>query len=314
MKIKQAKNLHNCTGSSHFHWHPDPAFDPDAIGKEVLGEWGYGNMFAYLFRRFGYPAFGWDGDKEMFGYTLTTPMKGVYLYVNQNGFAYRAKKEIESKLNDENRSPRFEYRVRLRDWALKNHGVTLFDMWDWSETPEQHKVLLQWLRQNHKAESDTGVVGLDTKILEDHYPTTMDDRAILQSFWDFLQEQHQLYWDLYQSVEVAPPRDASIESGSLRDKVVNAFRAAINDLLRPVNVHDWQINCLGKSDRRSVEPSYMSGYGACLLSEAYQPSQVEDYFIAIAALKRIGSGNTVKGMKIALENLASSSKNDRSST
>ena len=58
----------------------------------------------------------------------------------------------------------------------------------------------------------------------------------------------------------------------------------------------------------------MSGYGACLLSEAYQPSQVEDYFIAIAALKRIGSGNTVKGMKIALENLASSSKNDRSST
>lgn len=255
MKIKQAESLKDCTGSANFPWHPDPAFNPDVIGKEVLGEWN----------------------------------------------SYRVKKEIESRLHDENRSPRFQYRVRLRDWALKNHGVTLFDMCEWAETPEQHKVLLQWLRQNHKAESDPGVDGLDTNVLENHYSTTMDDRAILQSFWDFLQEQNQLYWDLYQSVEVAPPCDALIESGSLRDKVVNALRAAINDLLQPVNVRDWQINCLGRSDRPGVEPSYMAGYGACLLSEAYQPSQVDDYFVAIDALERLGGGNTVKGMTIALE-------------
>ena len=40
-----------------------------------------GDLFAYLFRRFGYPDLGWDGSKELVNYCLTTPMPEVFLLV-----------------------------------------------------------------------------------------------------------------------------------------------------------------------------------------------------------------------------------------
>lgn len=38
-------------------------------------------MFAYLFRRFGYPKCGWDGGKELSVFYLTTPDDGIALKV-----------------------------------------------------------------------------------------------------------------------------------------------------------------------------------------------------------------------------------------
>lgn len=41
-----------------------------------------GAMLAYLFRRFGYPINGWDGQKSLVWYFLTTPDPAVLLWVD----------------------------------------------------------------------------------------------------------------------------------------------------------------------------------------------------------------------------------------
>jgi hypothetical protein len=56
-------------------------FDPGKIAESVLGGIRGGQLFAYLFRRFGYPNDGWDDRKELASYLLNTPMCDVFLSV-----------------------------------------------------------------------------------------------------------------------------------------------------------------------------------------------------------------------------------------
>lgn len=245
---------------------------------------------------------GWDDYKDIFGYTLTTPMRHVYLYVNQNGFAYRIKDSLEQKLIEEAWALRNAYRDRQKDWIKQVHGVEIFSFWDWKESPEQLDAMLSWLRDHHKHPDDSGE-GEASQVIQTYYLPTLNSDKPRRSFWNYLEEQYSHYSKLYDAVEVAPPRESPIEPGSLREKVVNALRASIKDLLRPVKVRDWQINCLGKvSDRdarRLLEPSYMAGYG--VFTEVYQPDRVEQYFEAIKAFKRLGKGDIVKGMVRAID-------------
>lgn len=54
----------------------DPIFTP-IFGKKL----DYGHLFAYLFRRFGYPNRGWDDYKDHSCYMLTTPREDVMVSV-----------------------------------------------------------------------------------------------------------------------------------------------------------------------------------------------------------------------------------------
>lgn len=54
----------------------DPIFTP-IFGKKL----DYGHLFAYLFRRFGYPNIGWDDYKDHSRYILTTPREDVMISV-----------------------------------------------------------------------------------------------------------------------------------------------------------------------------------------------------------------------------------------
>jgi len=49
----------------------------DAVGDHIE----YGSLFAYLFRRFGYPNSGWDDYKDLTQYHLSTPCKDMILQV-----------------------------------------------------------------------------------------------------------------------------------------------------------------------------------------------------------------------------------------
>jgi len=59
-----------------------------ALDADIQGNFGgdppAGIVFMYLFRRFGYPRFGWDGLKKLTQYHITTPMAGVVLTVEPN--------------------------------------------------------------------------------------------------------------------------------------------------------------------------------------------------------------------------------------
>ena len=51
---------------------------------------GYGALFAYLFRRFGYPDTGWDDDKQLVKYYLATPEPDMVLAAHPSGGECRA--------------------------------------------------------------------------------------------------------------------------------------------------------------------------------------------------------------------------------
>lgn len=56
------------------------AFNP-VLAATVGAELEYGSLFAYLFRRFGYPNQTWDGPTELACYLLSTPRCDLFLRV-----------------------------------------------------------------------------------------------------------------------------------------------------------------------------------------------------------------------------------------
>jgi hypothetical protein len=55
--------------------------DPGKVAAKELPNIKGGRLFAYLFRRFGYPTLGWDGYKQLVEYAITTPQSGLFLTI-----------------------------------------------------------------------------------------------------------------------------------------------------------------------------------------------------------------------------------------
>lgn len=55
--------------------------DPGDIATEILPGLRGGQLFAYLFRRFGYPNPNWDSRKNLVSYALSTPDPNVILLI-----------------------------------------------------------------------------------------------------------------------------------------------------------------------------------------------------------------------------------------
>lgn len=56
-------------------------FAPGVLAAEILPSLRGGQLFTYLFRRFGYPSWGWDEYKTLVQYCITTPADGVFLTI-----------------------------------------------------------------------------------------------------------------------------------------------------------------------------------------------------------------------------------------
>jgi hypothetical protein len=55
---------------------------PSEAAKKIFGRLDGCTLFAYMFRRFGYSVYGWDGYKGLASYLITTPTDGIYLRVD----------------------------------------------------------------------------------------------------------------------------------------------------------------------------------------------------------------------------------------
>ncbi len=83
--------------------------NPGDAAKSILGDKvSSGDMFLYLYRRFGPPSSHGDTFKSAGDYYLTTPMQGVYLRISATGndwtegfFGFLAKGEIWERLREE---------------------------------------------------------------------------------------------------------------------------------------------------------------------------------------------------------------------
>ncbi|HDR9103288.1 TPA: hypothetical protein QDB04_000006 [Burkholderia vietnamiensis] len=102
---------------------PDGGFINPVV-MEACGEaMDYGKLFAYLFRRFGYPNFGWDGYKELAKYILTTPHKDMFLcivpYVGDSTelhFSFVAPFELYRAAENYGQRFRLAWEQRAFDW------------------------------------------------------------------------------------------------------------------------------------------------------------------------------------------------------
>lgn len=83
--------------------------DPGSIAENVFSEINGGELFAYLFRRFGYPNIGWDKEKQLVEYAITTPIDDLFLtvfpYTGGNRpdlmFGYSLSRSIEEAVSKE---------------------------------------------------------------------------------------------------------------------------------------------------------------------------------------------------------------------
>lgn len=226
-------------------------FDLDEPAKQILGEPKPSDVFAYMFRRFGYPRFGWDDYKTLVQYYITTEMEGVVLMVRPafaggGTFGYVLRKDINQACMEEDRKPYTELYERFEAWVIETKGIETIHEYFEPDLAKLNRVWQAW-----------------TKTHENNNFKTQEDAEMV-----FFAEQANITNDLleeYSKIEPQPgrvPMDERLDD-SIMKQCYNALCAAIEDLLQSVHVRDAVINVCGKvrGDVDCVEYSLMAGIG-----------------------------------------------------
>ena len=239
-----------CGESSHI-------FELESAAEMITGKLDAGDVFMYLFRRFGYPKFGWDDQKQLVVYRLTTPMPGVILIVEPNVtgaflFGYIMRKDIAEAYAEEDRKPFTERYERFEAWAMKEKGIETIHLFYEPDREKLNRVWRAWAIVNEIR---------DFKSRVDVEQTFYNEQAGITE--TLLKE--------YLKIEPYAKQTAlkDLSEGSIRKQVHIALCNTITDLLRPVYVRDVMINIVGavgwdaslNKDKDSIKYSFMAGYG-----------------------------------------------------
>ena len=87
-----------------------------------------GAIAAYCLRRFGYPVIGWDNDKELFAWTITTPMPGVFLVIRPttvSPFAYLICDDVAQRFHNEMTASYRQAAQACREWAKATYDTVI---------------------------------------------------------------------------------------------------------------------------------------------------------------------------------------------
>jgi len=232
-------------------------FDPSEDAENLIGTPNAGDTFIYLFRRFGYPKFGWDDYKQLTQYLITTPMPGVSLIVEPDvtgggTFGYMLREDIDQACEAEDHKPWKDRYERFEAWAIKEHGIETMHIY---LEPDQDK--LKRVFETWAADKDDADFKDDEEIRKAFY----EDQAKITN--DLLE----LYMEIEPHPEIIPLEDRPDDS--IMKQAHTALCAAITDLLRPVHVRDVMINIMGRvvwdevlnQDKDSVKCAHGSGCG-----------------------------------------------------
>lgn len=284
-KIRQSPTLKGMTGAI------GGVFWPNHLIKKVFGqELESGPAFAYLFRRFGYPVYGWDGYKELCQYHLTTPMRGVGLWVSLKtgvDFGYMLTEKLERVCFVEKRAPYNAWQDRFRSWA-KTKGYSAISRWDFTRE-ELDTVGYPWMAER----------GLTDEMLTDE---------IIRQFWDEQDAKLKVWREEYSAIEPFPERSDDEIYGETRLKVWTALERAMRELLRPVRVRDTVIDIFGRVDSfgrfKPLEESPMAGVGFGWLYDIYEDEhQRERWWDAVDNIRKLGHGDLLTGIETLLSRI-----------
>jgi hypothetical protein len=208
-------------------------FDLEAATEQIVGKLNGGDTFIYLFRRFGYPRFGWDDQKQLVLYRITTPMPGVILLIEPDvtgafTFAYILRKDIAEAYAEEDRKPFTERYKRFEAWAIAKGIETIHTYYE-PDNDKLQRVWRTWTAAN-----------------EDNDFETQNEAE--QTFYN---EQAEITATLLKEYAKIEPYAKPIPlmdqpDNSIMKQCHMALCKTIKDLLRPVHVRDVMINIKGK--------------------------------------------------------------------
>jgi len=213
-----------------------------------------GAVFIYMFRRFGYPRVGWDGQKTLIRYILTTQMEGVLLIVQPNAtgsgtFGYELRDVIDRECYEEDIKPHQDRYARFEAWAIKNKGIETMHMCYEPDLEKLNRVWRTW-KESHKPNEFESQKAAEKQFYKEQEKVT---RGLL---------------DEYLNVEsfAKPLPVADRPDDSIMKQCQTALLAAIEDLHIPVMVRDVAINIRGKcgdpsDDQEIIKYSELTGVG-----------------------------------------------------
>lgn len=293
-KIRQATNLKNyhiagALGISVYPWE---------IARNVLG----GNpgdaagMFAYLFRRFGYPIHGYDPDKELAEYLLTTPMDGVLLRLTLggSGFGLGLSNELYAAAVTEERAPFDAWNAHFRAWCKQEHNFPVYELGSiLVGDPRYDEIQAEfqaWLAARGLVENDATD------------ETEMD-------FWNERYVKERGYTEQYAAIYPLP--EDVIEPDSLRAQVADALGATISDLLRPVYLDgglSFTIRGEGEMEDAGLDPVPPSPMAGCGIGDGLYDIYLDEqkreaWWDLLSRIEDYGNGDLLAGLRLAADAL-----------
>lgn len=227
-------------------------FDLNEPAKQILGELDAGHVFIYMFRRFGYPRHGWDNQKEVVKYYLTTSMDGVVLVVHPDvtgagTFGYLLSEDMDKLSYAEEIAPYNEWWARCEAWAQREHKTEIIKMFEPDDAKLQ-RVYKKWGADKEDNEFQS---------LEDVHKTFIADQEDIRIKCT----------TKFKEIETFPQQVhiRDMDDSSIKKQCHNALCDTIEDLKRPVYIRDVMVNICGKFEYNGewydVAHSNMAGVG-----------------------------------------------------
>ncbi|ENZ77926.1 MULTISPECIES: hypothetical protein [Ralstonia] len=272
----------------------------DPVIASVRGdEIDYGKLFAYCFRRFGYPDRGWDDYKQLVSYYLTTPNPDLVLnitpYVGNSSvlsLRFLVGSESSMAIDAYARRDRTAWEQRSLDWAEKQ-GLP-----DWM--PEWLGIYNSEFRQ---AFPQIPIATSWREVLD--FPFAMGEEGsrpyvLTSRVAEFRQTLH----ESYKQVEAWPAyylRPANLHDWNDDDPLKPLAQAAIEalrDLSSPVGVRDQSINAFGQveSGRIKVKAAASAGYPSGALGNTAAKEFAELHELVL----KLGKGSVKRGISKVL--------------
>lgn len=269
----------------------------DPIISSVVGnEIDYGKLFAYCFRRFGYPDRGWDDYKELVTYYLTTPHPDLVLNITPylgNTAVISLRFIVEYATN---RSVEDYARRDLRSWEHRSL--------DWAEQRGLPSWMPDWLEvyntEYREAFPQVPIAANWREAVNFHYPLGKEGSRpyeLTNRVAEFRRGLH----DEYCKVEALPAyyrRPADVHEWNDDDPLKPLAQAAIialEDLRSPVGVRDHSFDAFGlvESSRVCIKPAKSAGYPCGSLGNAAASELAELHSLVL----KLGHGSPKRGIK-----------------
>lgn len=269
----------------------------DPIIASVCGdEIDYGKLFAYCFRRFGYPEQGWDDYKQLVSYYLTTPHPDMVMcitpYVGNSSvitLGFYVEQESSRAIEAYAQRERQSWEQRLFDWAEKQ-GLP-----DWM--PEWMDI---YNTEYREAFPEVPVAENWRQVINFPYPLGEKGSRPYELTSRVAEFRNKLHED-YRTIEAWPDfykRPANLQDWNDDDPLKPFALAAIEamkDLSTPVGVRDQSINAFGEveSGRADVKAAASTGYPSGALGN----SAAEEFAELHGLILKLGKGNAKRGIK-----------------